>query len=255
MLKLGELQLQSRLLIGTGKYRSFEEMRACHQATGTQMVTVALRRIDLHTAGQPQLLDFVDNEQIHLLPNTAGCYRADDAVMVAQLGREALQTNLVKLEVIGDPKTLYPDDEATVAAARQLVADGFSVMPYCSPDPITCRRLEEAGCIAVMPLASPIGSGLGVQNPYNLMIIVEHANVPVIVDAGLGTASDASIAMELGVDGVLLNTAIAEAKDSVKMATAMKHAVIAGRLAFESGRMPKRLYGSASSPVAGVVGA
>jgi len=252
---LGDHSFESRLIIGTGKYESFEQNLKCVDVSGAEMVTVALRRVNFDPEAGPRLLDVIKPERFTILPNTAGCYRADDAIMVAQLGREALQTNLLKLEVIGDPKTLYPDDEATVAAARQLVADGFAVMPYCSPDPITCRRLEEAGCIAVMPLASPIGSGLGVQNPYNLMIIVEQANVPVIVDAGLGTASDATIAMELGVDGVLLNTAVAEAKDSVKMASAMKHAVISGRLAFESGRMPKRLYASASSPVSGVVGA
>ena len=253
-LTFGDITIGSRLIVGTGRYRDFEQMRACHEASGTEMVTVAIRRVDLAAPPGANILDYIDREKITLLPNTAGCYTAEDAITTAHLAREALGTNLLKLEVIGDPKTLYPDTEGTLEAARQLVADGFIVLPYCPDDPITCRRLEDLGCAAVMPLAAPIGSGLGICNPWNLMIILEHASVPVIVDAGVGTASDAAIAMELGVSGVLMNTAIAAAGEPVKMAEAMRLAVQAGRLAYESGRMPRKLYASASSPLEGLIG-
>ncbi|MCB9677068.1 MAG: thiazole synthase [Alphaproteobacteria bacterium] len=253
MLRIADRTLSSRLIVGTGKYPDFETMRACHEASGTAMVTVAIRRIDLDAAPGAHILDFIDTERIALLPNTAGCYTPEDAVTTAHLAREALGTNWIKLEVIGDAKTLFPDNEGTLEAARQLVKDGFVVLPYCIDDPIVCRRLEDLGCAAVMPLAAPIGSGLGIRNPYNLLIIKENAGVPVIVDAGVGTASDAAVAMELGMDAILLNTAIAGARDPVKMAGAMKHATIAGRDAFEAGRIPKKLYASASSPVEGVI--
>ena len=254
MLQLGDVTLGSRLLVGTGRYADFSQMQACHIASGTELVTVALRRVDLDTRSGNDILDFIDRTWIRLLPNTAGCYTAEDAVTTAQLGRELLGTSLVKLEVIGDPRTLFPDVEGTIEAARVLVDDGFTVLPYISDDPVACSRLEELGCAAVMPLAAPIGSGLGICNPYNLRIIIEHSEVPVIVDAGVGTASDAAIAMELGADAVLMNTAIAAAKDPVKMASAMKLAIQAGRLAYEAGRMPKRLFAHASSPLEGVIG-
>ncbi len=254
MLQIGSYTLDSRLIVGTGRYADFDTMRACHEASGTAMVTVALRRVDLSAARGANILDYIDRDRIRLLPNTAGCYTAEDAVTTAQLGRELLQTDLVKLEVIGDPDTLFPDPEGTLEAARMLVAQGFTVMPYCSDDPVVCKRLAEIGCAAVMPLAAPIGSGLGIRNPTNLRIIVEQATVPVIVDAGVGTASDAAIAMELGVDGLLMNTAIAEAGDPVKMARAMRLATDAGRLAFESGRIPRKLYANASSPLDGIIG-
>ncbi len=254
MLQIGSIQLDSRLIVGTGKYDSFELMKACHEAAGTSMVTVAIRRVDLGAPKGSNILDFIDRERIHLLPNTAGCYTPEDAITTAQLAREALGTSLIKLEVIGDPDTLFPDNEGTLEAARVLVREGFTVLPYCMDDPVVCRRLEDIGCAAVMPLAAPIGSGLGIRNPYNLMIICQHAGVPVIVDAGVGTASDAAIAMELGVDGILLNTAIAAAKDPLAMATAMNHGVKAGRLAYGAGRIPKRLYANASSPLEGVIG-
>lgn len=253
MLKLGDLTLSSRLIVGTGKYPDFATMRACHEASGTAMVTLALRRVDLSAPAGENILDFIDRQRIQLLPNTAGCYTPEDAIATARLGRELLGTNLVKLEVIGDSKTLFPDNEGTLEAARVLVREGFVVLPYCIDDPIVCRKLAELGCAAVMPLAAPIGSGLGIRNPYNLAIILEQATVPVIVDAGVGTASDAAIAMELGVDGLLLNTAIASANDPVKMATAMRLGVEAGRLAFEAGRIPRKLYASASSPLVGVI--
>ncbi len=254
MLKLGDVTLPSRLIVGTGKYESFDQMKACHEASGTAMVTVAVRRIDPNAPPGAHVLDFIDTERIHLLPNTSGCYTPEDAVVTARLAREAFGTDLVKLEVIGDDRTLFPDPEGTLEAARVLVKEGFVVLPYCSDDPVVCKRLEEIGCAAVMPLAAPIGSGLGIRNPYNLRIILEQAGVPVLVDAGVGTASDAAIAMELGVDGVLLNTAISEARDPVRMARAMALAVEAGRLAYESGRMPRRLHASASSPLDGVIG-
>ena len=254
MFKIGDLALSSRLIVGTGRYADFATMRACHDASGTAMVTVALRRVDLSAPAGQNVLDHIDRTRITLLPNTAGCYTAEDAVATAHLARELLDTPLVKLEVIGDPDTLFPDPEGTLEGARLLVADGFTVLPYCSDDPVTCRRLAEIGCAAVMPLAAPIGSGLGIRNPTNLRIILEQAKVPVIVDAGVGTASDVVLAMEMGVNAVLLNTAVAAAKDPVAMATAMRHAVHAGQLARAAGRIPRKLYATASSPLDGVIG-
>jgi thiazole synthase len=248
-LKIGTREFDSRLIVGTGKYPSMEVMRAAHAASGAAMITVAIRRISLDNAEGKTLLDYIDRDRYTILPNTAGCYSAKEAVLTAQLARELLETDLVKLEVIGDAQTLYPDARETLVAAEQLVNDGFTVLPYIGDDPIACRQLEEIGCAAVMPLAAPIGSGLGVCNPYSIRIIKERAKVPVIVDAGVGTASDAAIAMELGADALLMNTGIALARDSVLMAAAMKHAVIAGRHAFIAGRMEKRLYASASSPM------
>lgn len=252
--KLGDLEMTSRLILGTGKYESFELMRQAHEASGTEMVTVAIRRINISDPSKPMLLDHIDRKKIQLLPNTAGCYNAKDAVLTAKLAREALKTDCVKLEVIGDERTLMPDAEGLLVAARELVKDGFKVLPYVMDDPVLCKRLEELGCPAVMPLAAPIGSGLGIRNPYNLRIILESAKVPVIVDAGVGTASDAAVAMELGCTALLMNTAVAQAKDPVKMAKAMRQAVEAGRLAYEAGRIPRKLYASASSPLEGVVG-
>jgi thiazole synthase len=243
----------SRLIVGTGKYPSHQVMRAAHEASGTEMVTVAVRRVDI-TRQTESLLDYIDTTRIVLLPNTAACYTAEDAVRTAHLGREAGLSNWVKLEVIGDEKTLFPDNEALLAATRTLVKDGFVVLPYTNDDPVMCRKLEDAGAAAVMPLGAPIGSGLGIQNPNNIRIIKEQARVPVIVDAGVGTASDATIAMELGVDGVLMNTAIAGAQDPVRMADAMRLAVQSGRFAFQAGRIARRMYASASSPIEGVVG-
>ena len=242
----------SRLIVGTGKYRSFEEMKAAHRASGAEMVTVAVRRVPLDRKTE-SFLDHLDPEMV-ILPNTAGCYTAEEAVRTARLARAALQTDLVKLEVIGDQTTLFPDNEQTLEAARVLVREGFKVLPYFSDDLIMAKKLLDAGCAAVMPLAAPIGSGLGVQNPANLRIMREQLpDAVIIVDAGVGTASDAAVALELGVDAVLMNTAIAEAEDSVRMATAMRLAVEAGRLAYLAGRMPRRLYASASSPLTGVV--
>jgi len=246
---------RSRLIVGTGKYRSFQEMQRCHQATGAEMVTVAVRRVNLTDRSKESLLDYIDRQSLFILPNTAGCYTAEDAVRTALLAREVGLSNWIKLEVIGDEKTLFPDNFGLLEATRTLVKEGFIVLPYTNDDVVTARRLIDAGAAAVMPLAAPIGSGLGVQNPSNLRILREMiTEVPMIVDAGVGTASDASVAMELGADGVLMNTAIAAADDSEKMARAMKLAVEAGRLAWEAGRMPRKLYASASSPVAGVVG-
>src|SRR5215211_6564736 len=242
----------SRLIIGTGKYRSHEEMRRAHNASGAEMVTVAVRRVPLDRSSE-SFLDYL-NPALQILPNTAGCYTAEDAVRTALLAREALQTDLVKLEVIGDQSTLFPDNEQTLEAARVLVREGFKVLPYFSDDLIMAKKLLDAGCSAVMPLAAPIGSGLGVQNPANLAIMREQLpDAVIIVDAGVGTASDAAVAMELGVDAVLMNTAIAEAEDAARMAKAMRLAVEAGRLAYLAGRMPRRLYASASSPLTGVV--
>jgi thiazole synthase len=245
---------RSRLLVGTGKYRDFAETRAAIDASGAEIVTVALRRTNLgQNPGEPNLLDVLPPDQFTLLPNTAGCYTADDAVQTCRLARELLDGHtLVKLEVLGDAKTLYPDMVATLAAAETLIKDGFDVMVYCSDDPILCKRLEAMGCVAVMPLAAPIGSGLGIQNRYNMMTIIENASVPIIVDAGVGTASDAAIAMELGCHGVLMNTAIAEAQQPVLMASAMRKAIEAGREAFLAGRMPRRRFASASSPLDGL---
>ena len=245
-------EFSSRLIIGTGKYRSYEQMRSAHEASGAEMVTVAVRRVPLDRSSE-SFLDYL-NPALQILPNTAGCYTAEDAVRTARLACEVLQTDLVKLEVIGDQTTLFPDNEQTLEAARVLVREGFKVLPYFSDDLIMAKKLLDAGCSAVMPLAAPIGSGLGVQNPANLAIMREQLpGATIIVDAGVGTASDAAVAMELGVDAVLMNTAIAEAEDPGRMATAMRLAVEAGRLAYLAGRMPKRLYASASSPLAGVI--
>ncbi len=246
----------SRLLTGTGKFKDLDETRRATEAAGAQIVTVAIRRTNIgQDPGEPNLLDVLPPDRYTILPNTAGCYTAEDAVRTCRLARELLDGhNLTKLEVLGDQKTLYPDVVQTLKAAEQLVADGFDVMVYTSDDPILARRLEEIGCVAVMPLAAPIGSGLGIQNRYNLLEIVENAKVPVLVDAGVGTASDAAIAMELGCDGVLMNTAIAGAKDPVRMALAMKLAVEAGRHAFLAGRIPRKRFASASSPIDGLVG-
>jgi thiazole synthase len=244
----------SRLVVGTGKYLSHEVMQAAHLASGTEMVTVAVRRVDLAAKGAASLLSWIDRTKIFLLPNTAACYTAEDAVRTAHLAQEAGLSNWIKLEVIGDEQTLFPDNEALLVATKQLVRDGFVVLPYTNDDPIVCRKLQDAGAAAVMPLGAPIGSGLGIQNPNNLTIIREQARVPVIVDAGVGTASDAAIAMELGADAVLMNTAIAGAREPVQMASAMKHAVIAGRLAYLAGRIARRRHASASSPATGLVG-
>jgi thiazole synthase len=244
----------SRLLVGTGKYRSFHEMARCHAASGAEVVTVAVRRVNLSDRTSESLLDYIDRSKLFILPNTAGCYTAEDAVRVALLGREAGLSNWVKLEVIGDQRTLFPDNAGLLEATRELVKEGFVVLPYTTDDLINARRLIDAGAAAVMPLGAPIGSGLGIQNVANLRILREMiTDVPLIVDAGVGTASDAAIAMELGFDGVLMNTAIAAAEDSERMAVAMKLAVEAGRYAFEAGRMEKRLYASASSPLSGVI--
>jgi thiazole synthase len=250
--KLGNRTFRSRIIVGTGKYASIDETRAAIAASGAEIVTVALRRVDLASKG-PTVLDAIDRSKLVLLPNTAGCYSADEAVRTLHLARELGMDELVKLEVIGDPKTLFPDNAATVEAARRLVKEGFAVLPYCSDDLITCKRLEEAGCLAVMPLAAPIGSGLGIRNPHNIRLIIENVGVPVIVDAGVGTASDAAIAMELGSAGVLMNTGIAAAQKPVLMAEAMRLAVDAGRKAFLAGRMPRKDYANASSPTAGLI--
>jgi len=243
----------SHLLVGTGKYPSNDVMVRAHEASGAEIITVAVRRVNVNDHGKESLLDYIDTAKYSLLPNTAGCYTAEDAIRTARLGREAGLSNWIKLEVIGDERTLFPDNEALIAATRELVKEGFVVLPYTNDDPVTCRKLEEAGAAAVMPLGAPIGSGLGIQNPNNIEIIREAATVPVIVDAGVGTASDAAFAMELGVDGVLMNTGIAQAKDPVAMAEAMKLAVQSGRLAYQAGRIPRKRYASASSPMLGVV--
>ncbi len=243
----------SRLLVGTGKYKDFEETARAIEASGAEIVTVAVRRVNVTDPKQPMLVDYVDPKVYTYLPNTAGCYTADDAVRTLRLAREAGGWELVKLEVLGDQKTLYPDMIETLAAAETLVREGFKVMVYCTDDPLFAKRLEDLGCVAIMPLAAPIGSGLGIQNPINIRLIVEHASVPVMVDAGVGTASDAAIAMELGCDGVLMNTAIAEAADPILMARAMQQAVAAGRLAYRAGRMPKKRYADPSSPLAGLI--
>ncbi|MFL5442671.1 MAG: thiazole synthase [Myxococcales bacterium] len=253
---LGGRSFHSRLVVGTGKYRDFPTMQKAIVASGAEMVTVAVRRLDLQAQGEASLLHWIPRE-LTLLPNTAGCYTAEEAIRTLRLARELQiggEKPLVKLEVLADPKTLLPDGEETLRAAKQLVSEGFTVLPYCSDDPVLCRKLEDAGCAAVMPLGAPIGSGLGLRNPYNLQMILDHAKVPVIVDAGVGTASDCAVCMEMGVAGLLVNTAISGAQDPVAMATAMKLATEAGRLAFRAGRIPRKLYGSASSPLAGVVG-
>lgn len=252
VLKIADREFRSRLFVGTGKYATFELMREALDRSGAEVVTVAVRRVNLADSGTGRsLLDYVDPNRYLILPNTAGCYSAEDAIRTARLAREALGTSWVKLEVIGDERTLFPDNEALIDAARALVTEGFVVLPYVSDDPVLARKLERIGCPAVMPLAAPIGSGLGVRNPYNLRIILESVQVPVIVDAGVGTASDAAVAMELGCHGVLMNTGIAGAKDPLRMAEAMRLAVEAGRKAFLAGRIPKKLYATASSPMDG----
>ena len=256
LLNIAGKSYQSRLLVGTGKYQDFKQTRAAIDASGAEIVTVAIRRTNIgQTKGEPSLLDFLPPDQFTYLPNTAGCYSADDAVRTLRLARELLDGHtLVKLEVLGDPNTLYPNMIETIAAAKVLVKDGFDVMVYCSDDPIMAKQLEEIGCCAVMPLASLIGSGMGILNPWNLQIIIANANIPVLVDAGVGTASDAAIAMELGCQGVLMNTAIAAARDPIQMAGAMKKAVEAGREAYLAGRMAKKLYSaSPSSPITGLI--
>ncbi|KFE66656.1 thiazole synthase [Hyalangium minutum] len=250
---LAGVTFQSRLIIGTGKYPSFDIMKRCHEASGAEMVTVAVRRLDLKAQGEASLMNWIDTQRMRLLPNTALCYTAEDAVRTCRLAEELGMSKWVKLEVLGDEKTLYPDVEETLKAARILVKEGFTVLPYTTDDPISARKLADVGCAAVMPLAAPIGSGLGIRNPHNIRLIRELVKIPVIVDAGVGTASDAAIAMELGVDAVLMNTAIAGAKDPVRMAVAMRKAVEAGRDAFLAGRIPRKAYASASSPLEGLV--
>ena len=253
-LTIADRTFTSRLIVGTGKYPSSAVMVQAHDASGAEMVTLAVRRVNISDRSRESMLDFIDTDRYFILPNTAGCYTADEAVRTARLAREAGLSNWVKLEVIGDEKTLFPDNEALLEATRVLVKEGFVVLPYTTDDPVVCRKLEDAGAAAVMPLGAPIGSGLGIQNPNNIRIIREQSRVPVIVDAGVGTASDAAVAMELGVDGVLMNTAIAGAQDPVAMARAMKLAVEAGRLAFLAGRIPRKMYATASSPLEGIVG-
>src|SRR6202167_2497791 len=254
VLRIADREFHSRLFVGTGKYRSFPEMARCHQASGAEVVTVAVRRVNLTDKSKESLLDYIDRSKFFILPNTAACYTADEAIRTARLAREVGLSHWIKLEVIGDQKTLFPDNAGLLEATRVLVNEGFVVLPYTNDDLVNAKKLIDAGAAAVMPLAAPIGSGLGIQNLTNLKILRETiTEVPLIVDAGVGTASDAAIAMELGFDGILMNTAIAEAEDAEKMAEAMKLAVEAGRLAFLAGRMPKKLYASASSPLAGVV--
>ena len=244
---------RSRLIVGTGKYKDYAQNAAAAEAAGAEIVTVALRRVNLSDPSQPMLADFLKPDRFTYLPNTAGCFTGEEAVRTLRLAREAGGWGLVKLEVLSDPKTLYPDMEETLRALKLLVGEGFDVMVYCSDDPVYARKLEDAGAAAIMPLGAPIGSGLGIQNKVNIRLIVEAAKVPVLVDAGVGTASDAAVAMELGCDGVITNTAIAEAKDPIRMARAMKHAVIAGRQAYLAGRMPRRMYADPSSPLAGLI--
>ena len=250
---VGGKVFKSRLIVGTGKYKDFAETKAAVDAAGADVVTVAVRRVNILNRDSENLLDVLDPKVYTILPNTAGCATADEAVRTARLARAAGISDLVKLEVIGDPRTLFPDNEATLEAAKILVKEGFIVLPYTTDDPVMAKKLEDVGCAAVMPLAAPIGSGLGIRNPHNIRIILDSVSIPVIVDAGVGTASDAAIAMELGCDGVLMNTGIAGAKDPLKMARAMRLAVEAGRLAFKAGRMPKRLYAQASSPMEGMI--
>src|ERR1700736_4077704 len=255
VLRIADREFHSRLFVGTGKYRSFQEMARCHAASGAEVVTVAVRRVNLTDKTKESLVDYIDRSKVFILPNTAACYSADEAIRTAMLAREVGLSNWVKLEVIGDQKTLFPNNEGLLEATRVLVKEGFVVLPYTNDDLVNARKLIDAGAAAVMPLGAPIGSGMGVQNPANLRIMREMVTeVPLIVDAGVGTASDAAVAMELGADGVLMNTAIAAAEDAVKMAHAMRLGVEAGRLAYLAGRMPKKLYASASSPLAGVVG-
>jgi len=253
MFNIAGKDFSSRLIVGTGKYKDFEETALAVEASGAEIVTVAVRRVNVMDRSQPMLVDYLDPKKYTYLPNTAGCFNADDAIRTLRLAREAGGWNLVKLEVLGDQKTLYPNMVETLHAAEVLIKEDFDVMVYCSDDPIMAKRLEEIGCCAIMPLGAPIGSGLGIQNPVQIRIIVEEAKVPVLVDAGVGTASDAAVAMELGCDGVLMNTAIAEAKDPIAMARAMRLAVEGGRAAYKAGRMPKKLYADPSSPLAGLI--
>ncbi len=246
-------EFSSRLIIGTGKYKDYAENAAALEASGADMVTVAVRRVNISNPNEPMLVDFIDPKKTVYLPNTAGCFTGEDAVRTLRLAREAGGWDLVKLEVLSDPKHLYPEMEQTLRAAKMLIKDGFKVMVYCSDDPVFAKKLEDLGCVAIMPLGAPIGSGLGIQNPVNIRLIVEQTSVPVIVDAGVGTASDAVVAMELGCDGVLMNTAIAGAKNPVLMAEAMKHAVISGRQSYLAGRMPRKRYADPSSPLAGLI--
>ena len=252
-LEIAGRKFHSRLIIGTGKYKDYAENAAAAEAAGAEIITVAVRRVNLTDPNKPMLVDFLDQKKYTYLPNTAGCFTGEDAVRTLRLAREAGGWSLVKLEVLGDEKTLYPNMPETLRAAELLLADGFDVMVYCSDDPIMCKQLENMGCCAIMPLGAPIGSGLGLQNPVNIRLIIEQSNVPVLVDAGVGTASDAVIAMELGCDAVLLNTAIAESKSPILMAEAMKNAIISGRQAYLAGRMPKKLYADPSSPLAGLI--
>ncbi len=247
-------EFNSRLMVGTGKYASFQQMAQALEISGAEVITVAVRRINISDRSKESLLDYIDTKKYTLLPNTAGCYTANDAVRTCRLAREAGLSDFVKLEVLGDEKTLFPDNEELLKATKILVKEGFTVLPYCSDDVILCRKLEDLGCAAVMPLGAPIGSGLGIRNPYNIRIILENIKVPVIVDAGVGCASDAAVAMELGCAGVLMNTAIAGAQDPIAMAEAMKLAVIAGRLSYNAGRIPRKLYANASSPLDGMIG-
>lgn len=251
-LKIANREFRSRLMVGTGKYQNYEIMKKALEVSGAEVVTVAIRRVNLDRSRE-SLLDYIDPKRYTILPNTAGCYTVEEAVRTARLAREAGLSDMIKLEVIGDERTLFPDNEALLEAAKILVKEGFVVLPYTNDDPVMAKKLEDAGCVAVMPLAAPIGSGLGIRNPYNIRIILETVKVPVIVDAGVGTASDAAIAMELGCDGVLMNTGIAGANDPVKMAAAMRLAVEAGRLAYLAGRIPKKLYATASSPLEGMI--
>ena len=253
-LKIGKRSFTSRLIVGTGKYKDFAETRRAVEESGAEIVTVAVRRVNITDRAKENLLDFIDPKRWQILPNTAGCYTAEEAIRTCRLAREVGVGEMVKLEIIGDQKTLFPDVPATIEAAKVLVKEGFTVLPYVTDDPVACKKLEEIGCAAVMPLAAPIGSGLGIRTPYNIRIIIEQAKVPVIVDAGVGTASDVAIAMELGCDGVLMNSAIAGAKDPIAMARAMKLAIEAGRLAYLAGRIERKLYATASSPLTGLVG-
>src|SRR5271155_3191140 len=251
--ELGGKKFKSRLIVGTGKYRDFAETKAAVEESGAEIVTVAVRRVNITDRGKENLLDYLDPRRYQILPNTAGCFTAEEAIRTCRLAREVGVGDMVKLEVIGDERTLFPDVPATIEAARVLVKEGFKVLPYITDDPVTCLRLAEMGCVAVMPLAAPIGSGLGIRNPYNLRIIIEQAKVPVIVDAGVGTASDAAEAMEIGADGLLINSAIAGAKDPIAMARAMKLATEAGRIAYLAGRIEQKLYATASSPLSGLI--
>ena len=253
--RLGEHEFSSRLIIGSGKYASFEENRQALDASGAELITVSVRRIDVTNRDRGSLLDHIPPDEFRFLPNTAGCFSVEEALTTARLARELLDTDLVKLEIFGDERTLFPDTVQTLEAAKVLVADGFTVLPYITDDPIACQRLEQVGCAAVMPLGAPIGSGLGIRNPTNIRIILESVSVPVIIDAGVGTAPDAAVAMELGCTAILMNTGIAAAKQPVKMAQAMRLAVEAGRLAYEAGRMQRRLYAQASSPEEGLIDA